>query len=125
MTIPKWLEGTLPKTIRIDDAVDPTDPRIEADPSQLNQALLNLCVNARDAMGEEGTLQLSTMRIAGNQLRGQFPRIEDRDYVCIAVKDTGPGMDETPESIYSTHCLRRNRKVREQVLGFPSFTAPS
>lgn len=94
MTIPKWLEGTLPKTITIDLALDPTDPRIEADPSQLNQALLNLCVNARDAMGDEGTLQLSTMLIAGNQLRDQFPRIEDREYVCIAVKDTGDGMDE-------------------------------
>ncbi len=45
-------------------------------------------------MGDEGTLQLSTMRIAGNQLRGQFPRIEDREYVRIAIKDTGDGMDE-------------------------------
>jgi hypothetical protein len=38
-------------------------------------------------MGDTGTLQLSTMRIIGNQLRDQFPRIEDREYVCIAIKD--------------------------------------
>jgi signal transduction histidine kinase len=94
MAIPKWLEGTLPKTIRIDLAVAPTDPLIEADPSQLNQALLNLCVNAKDALGDEGRLQLSTTLIGGNQLREQFPKIEDREYVCIAVKDTGDGMDE-------------------------------
>jgi signal transduction histidine kinase len=94
MAIPKWLEGTLPKTIAIDLALDPTDPRIEADPSQLNQALLNLCVNAKDAMGDEGRLQLRTMLIAGNQFREQFPRAEDREYVCIAVKDTGDGMNE-------------------------------
>jgi signal transduction histidine kinase len=94
MTIPKWLEGTVPKTIEIDLALDPTDPQIEADASQLNQVLLNLCVNARDAMGDTGTLQLRTRVIAGSQLRDQYPRAEDRDYVCIAVADTGPGMDE-------------------------------
>jgi signal transduction histidine kinase len=78
----------------LDLALDPTDPHIEADASQLNQLLLNLCVNARDAMGDTGRLQLRTMVIAGNQLRDQFPRIEDRDYVCIAVADRGHGMDE-------------------------------
>ncbi len=94
MTLPKWLDSTVPKAVTIDVALDPTAPHIEADASQLNQLLLNLCVNARDAMGDTGTLQLSTMVIAGNQLRDQFPRIEDRDYVCIAVADEGPGMDE-------------------------------
>ena len=94
MAIPKWLEGTLPETITIDLALDQTDPQIEADASQLNHVLLNLCVNARDAMGDTGTLQLRTRVIAGSQLRDQYPRAEDRDYVCIAVADTGPGMDE-------------------------------
>jgi two-component system, cell cycle sensor histidine kinase and response regulator CckA len=94
MTIPKWLEGTVPKTITINLGLDPTDPQIEADASQLNQVLLNLCVNAKDAMGDTGTLQLRTSVIAGTQLRDQYPRAEDRDYVCIAVADSGPGMDE-------------------------------
>jgi signal transduction histidine kinase len=94
MTIPKWLESTPPKTITINLSLDPTDPQIEADASQLNQVLLNLCVNARDAMGDTGVLQLSTTRVAGTGLRKQYPRAEDRDYVCIAVKDTGNGMDE-------------------------------
>ena len=95
MTIPKWLESTSPKRITINFSLDPTDPQIEADASQLNQVLLNLCVNARDAMGHTGVLQLSTRRIAGSRLRDQYPRAEDRDYVCIAVKDTGHGMDES------------------------------
>jgi signal transduction histidine kinase len=94
MTIPKWLETTPPKTITINLSLDPTDPQIEADASQLNQVLLNLCVNARDAMGDTGVLQLSTMRIAGSRLRDQYPEAEDRDYVCIAVADRGHGMDE-------------------------------
>jgi two-component system, cell cycle sensor histidine kinase and response regulator CckA len=45
-------------------------------------------------MGDTGSVQLSTMLIAGNQLRHQFPRAEERDYVCIAVADTSHGMDE-------------------------------
>jgi signal transduction histidine kinase len=94
MAIPKWLESAPPMTVTINLALDPSDPQIEADASQLNQVLLNLCVNARDAMCDTGILQLSTMLIAGNQLREQFPRAEDRDYVCIAVADSGPGMDE-------------------------------
>ena len=94
MAIPKWLESTPPKTITINLSLDPTDPQIEADASQLNQVLLNLCVNARDAMGDTGTLQLSTKVIAGSQLRDQYPRAEDRDYICIAVADRGQGMDE-------------------------------
>jgi signal transduction histidine kinase len=94
MKIPKWLEGTVPKTITISLALDATDPQIEADVSQLNQVLLNLCVNAKDAMGDTGVLQLSTRRIAGSRLRDQYPRAEDRDYVCIAVADRGPGIDE-------------------------------
>ena len=45
-------------------------------------------------MGDTGRLQLSTTLVTGNKLRDQFPRAEDRNYVCIAVKDTGLGMVE-------------------------------
>jgi hypothetical protein len=76
-------------------------------------------------MGDTGTLELGTRVIAGSRVRDQFPRAEDRDYVCIAVEDTSNGMDENIVSISSSHSLRRNMKVRERVLGFPSFTAPS
>ena len=37
MAFPKWLEGTLPETITIDLALDPTAPQVEADASQVNQ----------------------------------------------------------------------------------------
>jgi signal transduction histidine kinase len=94
-TTAKWLESTLPKTITIDLELDPSVPHIQADASQLNQVLLNLCLNARDAMGEVGHLRLSTTIMAGKELRTHFSESEDVNYVCVTISDTGPGMDES------------------------------
>jgi len=55
--------------------------RVEADPAQLESALLNAAINARDAMPEGGTLTLSTVNC------------EQAGEVCVAVTDTGEGMD--------------------------------
>ena len=90
----KWLQNTLPKTIEIDLNLDPKVPHIRADANQLNQVMLNLCVNARDAMADKGNLRLSTGIVPGNKLQNRFPGIDDQDYVCIAVGDTGAGMDK-------------------------------
>jgi signal transduction histidine kinase len=95
MTTAKWLESTLPKTITIDLELDPSVPHIQADAGQLNQVLLNLCLNARDAMGEVGHLRLSTTIMAGKELRTHFSESEDVNYVCVTISDTGPGMDES------------------------------
>jgi two-component system, cell cycle sensor histidine kinase and response regulator CckA len=124
ITIPKWLESTPPKTIEIEFSLDPTDPEIEADASQLNQVLLNLCGNARDAMGDTGVLQLSTMRIAGSRLRDQHPRAEDRDYVRVAVKDTGNGMDENVREHIFEPFFTTKQEGRGPASGFRLFMAP-
>jgi signal transduction histidine kinase len=94
VTVVKWLESTFRKTITISVELDANIPHIVADASQLHQVLLNLCLNARDAMGETGRLRLSTRLVAGNELRDRFSGIEDANYVCIAVADTGPGIEE-------------------------------
>lgn len=90
----KWLENMLPKTIRIVLDLDPEVPQIWADANQLNQILLNLCLNARDAMTDSGSLRLSTTIVAGNDLQNRFPGTEDQRYVCIAVADSGTGIKE-------------------------------
>jgi PAS domain S-box-containing protein len=91
----KLLGETFSKTINIAMELNPRIPLIIADPNRLSQALLNLCVNARDAMGSGGTLVLRTETAAGKDLRARFHAAEDREYVCIAVADTGAGMDAT------------------------------
>ncbi|WP_295385538.1 ATP-binding protein [uncultured Thiodictyon sp.] len=66
-----------------------------ADEALLQTALLNLCINARDAMGGRGTLGIEVARIARartNTLTLTLGRLEPGDYVEIAVADTGVGM---------------------------------
>lgn len=63
-----------------------------ADPNQLEMAILNLAVNARDAMPEGGTLRIAAgVRSASSNKALALPR---GDYVCISVADTGLGMDK-------------------------------
>jgi len=65
------------------------------DPNQLENALLNLAINARDAMADGGKLTLATkdLRLSASDVAGQ-DGITPGDYVEISVADTGTGMDE-------------------------------
>ncbi|HET6272915.1 MAG TPA: PAS domain S-box protein [Bacteroidota bacterium] len=90
----KMLTATFPKTISCVLRLGDNLPTVAADPNQLNQALLNLCVNARDAMPHGGTLTIATTAVEGERLRRSFADARDAQYVCISVADTGTGMDD-------------------------------
>ena len=92
------LSGTLPRTINIGLDLDPGLASVLADPNQINQVLLNICVNARDAMPEGGELLLKTGMIAGAELRAHFQNVKEKPYAYITVKDAGLGMDEATKS---------------------------
>jgi PAS domain S-box-containing protein len=85
---------TFPKTIELSVALEADLPPITADKNQIEQALLNLCVNARDAMSDGGSLSFKTQSLEGATLQG-LGKILDGRYVCIEVSDTGVGMDES------------------------------
>lgn len=71
-------------------------PPAKADPNQLEMALLNLSVNARDAMPDGGTLRISACEeIVGT---GHPAGLQPGRFVKISVSDTGTGMDETTRS---------------------------
>jgi PAS domain S-box-containing protein len=65
-------------------------PRVLADGNQMELALLNLAVNARDAMPDGGTITIALRKHLHVRPNGDLPR---RDYVCLSVTDTGEGMD--------------------------------
>lgn len=67
-------------------------PAAMADPNQLEMALLNLAVNARDAMPEGGTLRISARAEA--VVPEHEASLRPGDYICLSVADTGTGMDE-------------------------------
>jgi nitrogen-specific signal transduction histidine kinase len=88
------LTETFPRTVTIQlDLLDRLPPLL-ADQNQVQQIVLNLCVNARDAMPVGGSITLSTGMHTGASLR-RLGADSARNYACLAVADTGIGM--TPE----------------------------
>jgi two-component system, cell cycle sensor histidine kinase and response regulator CckA len=92
------LSGTFPRTIDIGLDFDSNLASVLADPNQINQVLLNICVNARDAMPDGGELLLKTETLNGAELPPHFQRAKETSYACISVKDVGLGMDEVTKS---------------------------
>jgi two-component system cell cycle sensor histidine kinase/response regulator CckA len=92
------LQATFPKTISFNLELAPDLPLITADKSQLHQVLLNLCVNARDAMPAGGTLTLATSITPGPELTEMFSGVTADSYACIRVRDTGIGMTRQVKS---------------------------
>jgi PAS domain S-box-containing protein len=68
---------------------------VMVDPGQIEQVIVNLAVNARDAMPNGGTLTIQTANITLDaRATRRMPSLHPGDYVLLAVKDTGLGMDE-------------------------------
>jgi PAS domain S-box-containing protein len=93
-----WAElirRTLPESISIRRVEDPEAGSAEIDPNQLENALLNLAVNARDAMPNGGTLTIETSRILISKHDANIPfDLKPGDYTLICVSDTGLGMTQ-------------------------------
>ena len=81
------LDRTIGPMVRIEMALDPGAPWALADANQLELAILNLSINARDAMGDGGVLTISTGRQAA-----QGVDLAPGDYAVISVRDTGSGI---------------------------------
>ena len=90
----KLLQETFPKTVSISTALQRDLPSIVADSSQIHQVLLNLLVNARDAMPKGGTIAITTRTVEGEAVRSRFAKATARQYVKVEIADTGIGMDE-------------------------------
>ena len=88
------LGETFPKTITLSLQLKKDLPSLSIDRTQLHQALLNLCVNARDAMSDHGSISIATRLVDGKSLAHRFPNSQGNDYVEISVSDTGSGIDE-------------------------------
>ena len=90
----KMLRVTFPRAIEIHSSFPPDLPPVWMDPSQMHQALLNLCINARDAMAGTGRLEIRTSLVNGDEIVSRFPAASGKRLVRIQVSDTGAGMDE-------------------------------
>lgn len=92
------LKETFPKTIVTSLVLETELPAIKANAQQINQALLNLCVNARDAIGTSGSIAIRTETVRGADVRQRFQEAKGDHYVCISVADTGCGIDAASQA---------------------------
>ncbi|MEL7344768.1 MAG: PAS domain-containing protein [Pseudomonadota bacterium] len=96
--IPALVGPSLPKSIVFDMSLPPEAVPIKGDPSALSQVLVNLVLNARDAIGQEGgRIDLEIQRVSGRRAGkvrvGEL--VSSQDYVRIDVSDTGSGIEES------------------------------
>jgi signal transduction histidine kinase/CheY-like chemotaxis protein len=80
-------------TVRIETIREPKLWRANADPSQIESVILNLALNARDAMPEGGRLTITTANVSHGD-RKKPAELATGDYVCVSISDTGTGMTD-------------------------------
>ncbi len=96
------LKRTIPKMIEIRLNLDSSIGMINADPNQLEQIMMNLGINARDAMPDGGVLEFKTeTALVDKDDQGRLPGITPGEYTMLTISDTGCGMEsETLEHIF-------------------------
>jgi hypothetical protein len=96
-----FLDKVIPKDIEIKVTTAPID-NVKADPTQIEQVLMNLCLNARDAMPQGGRLHIETEMVELDDTYCRFyPHTSPGVYAVLSVSDTGTGMDaETRERMF-------------------------
>ncbi len=93
--IERMLARLIGENVELSTSLDPQLGRVEVDPGQVEQVIMNLAVNARDAMPRGGTLTIETANVdltEAESLQHSYPVTPGR-YVRVLVGDTGVGMD--------------------------------
>jgi signal transduction histidine kinase len=88
------LQRALGETIDLEIQLDPTLDPVRLDPAQFQSAVLNLSVNARDAMAEGGKLKIATRNMRIGEESSAFPDARPGAYVVVSISDSGAGMEE-------------------------------
>lgn len=100
MDVEKMLRRLIGEDIELVITLDPLIDSIKADPGQLEQVIMNLAINARDAMPNGGRLLIETelMVLESDYYHKHIPVQPAGEYVTVAISDNGIGMDEETKS---------------------------
>lgn len=108
----KFLRASIPATIEIRQSIEPRLPKINGDPTQIHQVLINLCTNAAHAMkGTKGVLTISLKSVRFEHDFGveRLP-ITAGDYIYLGVADTGHGMSpEVMDHIFEPYFTTKGK----------------
>ena len=106
----KFLRSTIPTTIDIVQDIQVSGETILADPAQMNQILMNLCINAAQAMEQNGgqlTVNVEKVILDDHSAK-DYPDLKSGSHIKITVGDTGPGIDhEVIDRIFDPYFTTR------------------
>jgi PAS domain S-box-containing protein len=95
------LQRTLPRNIRIITSLSLENDQVMGDSGRLQQAFMNLCLNARDSMPDGGELRIDMEQATTSDIRKLTPKGRSTSYICVRIQDTGTGMSpETQRHIF-------------------------
>ncbi|MEE4300841.1 MAG: PAS domain S-box protein [Pseudomonadales bacterium] len=116
------LGQTLGPGVRVEPRLEAPRLAVHGDESQISNALLNLCVNARDALGEGGTITVSSERVALDEVaaRQVDPQLAAGDFVVLRVIDDGCGIPEENLEHIFVPFFTTKEEGRGTGLGLPS-----
>jgi signal transduction histidine kinase/CheY-like chemotaxis protein len=108
------LQRLIGEDIDLKTKLDPYLGLIKADPGQIEQVIMNLVINARDAMAKGGRLSLETRNVFRDETVIQHANgVQNDSYVLLAISDTGSGMDKDTQ----THIFEPFFTTKEQGKG--------
>jgi PAS domain S-box-containing protein len=90
----KLLQRLIGEDVHLTTDLDPTECYVHADPGQIEQAVMNLVVNSRDALPQGGDVRITTRNVTRNEWAGVPASSPAEEWVRLSVADTGCGMDE-------------------------------
>jgi signal transduction histidine kinase/ActR/RegA family two-component response regulator len=115
----RLLRRLLPTSIELRCELDAEAPRVRAADVELDQIIMNLCVNARDAMPNGGELRIRTFNV-----RRRLPASETLlDLVCLEVEDSGTGMDAVTQQRIFEPFFTTKKKGQGTGLGLSTVHA--
>jgi PAS domain S-box-containing protein len=114
----KMLKRLLGADVELSTVLAPELGMVDADPGQLEQVLMNLAINARDAMPQGGKLSIETAGVTlGEAYCRKYPGVKPGRYILLAVSDTGYGLDEAAQARLFEPFINTREEGGEPALG--------
>lgn len=108
----EFIQAALPPNIKVRQDITIESERIQLDPTKVYQILMNLCLNAADAMkGRKGVVHISLTRTRGVEAKQvEKVKVLSGDYFCLTVSDNGDGIDEADlERIFNPYFTTKRK----------------